>query len=72
MYILYIIIIIILIIYFVKKKYIIETGYWGPWGYSEKYQWIYPDGYKAYIPYKNKYYQNILNKSIYLPYEYWL
>ena len=56
----------------IPKKNIIETGYWGPWGYSSDYEWIYPDGYKAYIPYKNKYYKNMINKSIYLPYEYWL
>ena len=52
------------------KKKTIETGYWGPWGYSDKYEWIYPDKYKVYIPYKKKYIN--MNNSIYLPYEYWL
>ena len=71
MFILYIIII-SLIIYIIFKKNVIETGYWGPWGYSDKYEWIYPDGYKAYIPSKEKYKYQLLNNSIYLPYEYWL
>jgi hypothetical protein len=72
MYFLYIILIFFIIYIVFKKKNIIENGYWGPWGYSEKYEWIYPDGYKAYIPYKDLFYQNRINKSIYLPYEYWL
>ena len=66
------IIIISLLIYIGLKKNTIETGYWGPWGYSDKYEWIYPDGYKAYIPYKEKYKYGLVNNSIYLPYEYWL
>ena len=70
MYLLYIIILLILFLLLRKKK-IVETGYWGPWGYSEKYEWVYSDGYKAFIPYKKKY-NNIINNSIYLPYEYWL
>ena len=72
MILLYIILLILVIFIILKREQIIETGYWGPWGFSEKYEWIYPDGYKAYIPYKNRYYQNIINNSIYLPYEYWL
>ena len=72
MYFLYITIFLFIFYIILKKKNIIETGYWGPWGYSSDYEWIYPDGYKAYIPYKNKYYKNMINKSIYLPYEYWL
>ena len=56
--------------YNIKKKKLIENGYWGPWGYSEKYNWIYPDGYKVYLPNRNLYYN--INNSIYLPYEYWL
>lgn len=67
MYFLYIIILISILILIGKKK-IIETGYWGPWGYSEKYEWVYPDKYRVYIPNKKKY----INSSIYLPYEYWL
>lgn len=68
MYFLYIIILISILILIGKQKEIIETGYWGPWGYSEKYEWVYPDKYRVYIPNKKKY----INSSIYLPYEYWL
>ena len=67
MYFLYIILL-ILVLLLVSKKKTIETGYWGPWGYSDKYEWLYPDKYRVYIPFKKKY----TNRNIYLPYEYWL
>jgi len=72
MYIIFILLLFLVIYIIIIKKNVIEHGYWGPWGYSENYEWIYPDGFKAYIPYKHKYYQNEINNSIYLPYEYWL
>ena len=63
-----------ILVLLMRKRKTVEGGYWGPWGYSTRSRWVYPN-YAYYPHYIRSYYPSWLyypNIGPWLPFQYWL